>query len=176
MPSVMVRSFLSQIILTPADRRLETLFQIFYSTPRDVMQELAAQELSAREWRWHKVLRQWLQKDTREANQAASTPIVDLTNNTPIGIPPQRMSERTERGVFIFFDHLNWRRERREVLIDYDSLDLRQVGQPDGAAVNVMGGSGAGSFSNAPPGMGMSGSGAVASQGIERQSSVISGA
>lgn len=144
------------------------------------MQELAAQELSVREWRWHKVLRQWLQKDTRETNQGGSIPIIDHTNNAPIGVPPQRMTEHSERGVYIFFDHLNWRRERREVLIDYESLDLRQVGQPtNGAAVNAMGGAGSGTFS-VPPGMGgMSGSGAVASQGvagIERQSSVNSGA
>lgn len=142
------------------------------------MQELAAQELSVREWRWHKVLRQWLQKDTRETNQGASIPIFDHTNNAPIGVPPVRMSERSERGVYIFFDHLNWRRERREVLLDYDSLDSRQVGQPNGAAVNAMGGAGSGTFS-APPGMGMSGSGAVANQGVagvERQNSVMSGA
>lgn len=142
------------------------------------MQELAAAELSVREWRWHKVLRQWLQKDTREANQSTTLAIIDHTNNAPVGVPPHRLTERSERGIYIFFDHLNWRRERRELQLDYDQLDNRQVGQPNGVAMNVMGGAGPGAFT-APPGMGMSGSGAVASQGvagIERQSSVISGA
>lgn len=164
------------------DKPPETLLQIFYSQPRDVMQELAAQELASREWRWHKVLRQWLQKDTRETNQSSSIPLIDHTTGAPYGVLPIRMSDSSERGVYIFFDHQNWRRERREVLLDYESLDLRQVGQPtNGAAVNsTMGGAGsAGTFSAPPPGMGMSGSGAVASQGvagIERQSSVNSGA
>ena len=51
--------------------------------PHDIMQELAAQELTARDWRWHKLLRQWLQKDTREANNSSSMPIIDLTSGAP---------------------------------------------------------------------------------------------
>lgn len=164
--------------LNLTDFPLETLLQIFYTMPRDVMQELAAQELSIREWRWHKVLRQWLQKDTRETNSSSALPIMDHTNGAPIGIPPQRLTDHTESGVYIFFDHLAWRRERRNFQLDYDQLDSRQGGQVNGAAINAMSGAGSGTFS-APPGMGMSGSGAVASQGvagIERQNSVISGA
>ena len=110
--------------------------------PRDIMQELAAQELTARDWRWHKLLRQWLQKDTREANTNSSVPILDLTNNTPIGVPPQQISSRQERGVYVFFDVLNWRRERREFMLNYDELDHRfamggaiTVGQMQGGPV-----------------------------------------
>lgn len=103
----------------------ETLFCIFYQMPRDIMQELAAQELTARDWRWHKLLRQWLQKDTREANTNTSVPILDLTNNTPIGVAPIQISNRQERGVYVFFDVLNWRRERREFVLNYDELDHR---------------------------------------------------
>ncbi|QIX01039.1 hypothetical protein AMS68_006556 [Peltaster fructicola] len=112
----------------------ETLFCIFYQNPRDLLQEQAAQELNARDWRWHKVLRQWLQKDSQHgasANSAAgggagsSLPILDLTNGTPVGVPPQRVSADIERGVYIFFDVMNWRRERREFVLAFTELDQR---------------------------------------------------
>ena len=35
--------------------RVETLFYIFYSMPRDAMQAAAAVELYNRKWRYHKV-------------------------------------------------------------------------------------------------------------------------
>uniref|UniRef100_A0A093VDL7 Structural maintenance of chromosomes protein 2 n=2 Tax=Talaromyces marneffei TaxID=37727 RepID=A0A093VDL7_TALMA len=41
----------------------ETLFYIFYSMPRDVLQELVAEELMGRKWRYHKVERCWLTRD-----------------------------------------------------------------------------------------------------------------
>ncbi|KAK7522489.1 hypothetical protein IWZ03DRAFT_371400 [Phyllosticta citriasiana] len=84
----------------------ETLFAIFYQNPRDVIQEVAAQELWNRDWRWHKELRQWMMKDA----------------NFP---QPQRLSDKQERGCYIFFDVNNWRRERRELLLDYEHLDQR---------------------------------------------------
>ncbi|KAF2455092.1 hypothetical protein BDY21DRAFT_351192 [Lineolata rhizophorae] len=71
----------------------ETLFAIFYQFPRDVIQEVAAQELYNRDWRWHKELRQWMMKDNSIAQ-------------------PIRVSEKQERGLYIFFDVNNWRRER----------------------------------------------------------------
>ena len=39
---------------------LETLFYLFYSMPRDILQACAAQELYRREWRYHGELRLWL--------------------------------------------------------------------------------------------------------------------
>ena len=39
--------------------QLETLFHIFYSLPRDVLQAYAAQELYDRLWRYHATLKQW---------------------------------------------------------------------------------------------------------------------
>jgi len=108
-----------------ANKSPETLFCIFYQMPHDIMQELAAQELTARDWRWHKLLRQWLQKDTREANNSSSMPIIDLTSGAPIAVQPVRVSERVERGVYVFFDVMNWRRERREFVLNYDELDQR---------------------------------------------------
>jgi len=41
---------------------LETLFYIFYSMPKDVLQAYAAQELYAREWRYHGELKLWLKR------------------------------------------------------------------------------------------------------------------
>lgn len=86
----------------------ETLFAIFYQYTRDVMQEMAAAELYSRDWRWHKQLRQWMMKDASMAQ-------------------PLRITERSERGVYVFFDAMNWRRERREYLLEYDSLDQRHA-------------------------------------------------
>lgn len=93
----------------------ETLFFVFYQNPRDVVQELAAGELYSRDWRWHKELQQWMMKDAQMA-------------------APLRVSERSERGVYIFFDANNWRRERREFVLNYDHLDQRHgATQPQAA-------------------------------------------
>lgn len=147
--------------VTKADHTPETLFCIFYQMPHDIMQELAAQELTARDWRWHKLLRQWLQKDTREANTSSSMPILDLTNGAPIAVQPVRVSERVERGVYVFFDVMNWRRERREFVLNYDELDQRFA---MGGAIQVANGGPV-----MPPGGGALGSvpsGAVSQSGM----------
>lgn len=102
---------------------------------------MAAIELTARDWRWHKVLRQWLQKDTREASSGSSLPIVDLATSQPIGAQPVRVGERSERGVYVFFDAMNWQRQRREFVLDYGELDHRHAGgqqQPGGGMTNGM--------------------------------------
>ena len=39
--------------------QVETLFYLFYSMPRDVLQACAAQELYRREWRYHGELKLW---------------------------------------------------------------------------------------------------------------------
>lgn len=71
----------------------ETLLAIFYQFPRDILQEIAAQELYNRDWRWHIKLQQWMMKDP------------DLP-------APIRLSPKEERGWYLFFDVTNWRRER----------------------------------------------------------------
>ncbi|GAX10842.1 CCR4-NOT transcription complex subunit 2 [Fistulifera solaris] len=43
--------------------QLETLFYIFYSLPKDVLQAYAAQELYTREWRYHGELKLWFKRD-----------------------------------------------------------------------------------------------------------------
>ncbi|KXS98501.1 hypothetical protein AC578_2620 [Pseudocercospora eumusae] len=100
----------------------ETLFQCFYTMPGDICQELAACELVTRDWRWHKVLRQWLQKDSRETT--SNIPTYDMTNGATPGQQSVRLSETTERGVYVFFNQYEWRRERREFTLDYEHLEL----------------------------------------------------
>jgi CCR4-NOT transcription complex subunit 2 len=84
----------------------DTLFAIFYQFPRDVLQELAAQELFSRDWRFHTQLRQWMQKDTRYG-------------------PPTHINARQERGYYVFFDAMTWSRNTREFLLHYEHLDQR---------------------------------------------------
>ena len=103
----------------------------------------------SREWRWHKVLRQWLQKDSTTASStnpsSSALPLKDLTNGHPIGAPPVRLGERGEKGVYVFFDAMNWRRERRWLELDYEHLDpARESSLVNGAGLAVGGGVGQG--------------------------------
>mmetsp|Transcript_19347 Transcript_19347/g.22411 ORF Transcript_19347/g.22411 Transcript_19347/m.22411 type:complete len:428 (+) Transcript_19347:119-1402(+) len=68
--------------------QLETLFYIFYALPRDVLQAYAAQELYAREWKYHVDLKLWF----RRASAA------DGVTNTGGGVQ------------FIYFDINSWER------------------------------------------------------------------
>ncbi|KAL8703624.1 MAG: hypothetical protein Q9201_003194 [Fulgogasparrea decipioides] len=88
----------------------ETLFWIFYTQPRDVMQELAAHELTNRNWRYHKELMMWLTKDPNFGE-------------------PVQISEGVERGSYIFFNHRTWQRARSEFELSYESLD-NHIPQP----------------------------------------------
>ncbi|KAL8996647.1 MAG: hypothetical protein Q9188_006524 [Gyalolechia gomerana] len=81
----------------------ETLFWIFYTQPRDLMQELAASELTGRNWRYHKELMMWLTKDTTYGE-------------------PVPLGDGTERGSYIFFNHRTWQRARSEFVLSYESL------------------------------------------------------
>ncbi|KAK1067097.1 transcriptional regulator [Friedmanniomyces endolithicus] len=146
----------------PLERRMgafsdETLFSIFYQNPNDYRQELAAIELTARDWRWHKILRQWLQKDTREVS-TGSLPIVDLAPTLPVAAPTVRLDERTERGVYVFFDAMNWQRQRREFVLDYGELDHKHAGVGGqvvpGMGANGMGGGVGGGAVGPAPGLG----------------------
>jgi CCR4-NOT transcription complex subunit 2 len=154
------------LICTP-----ETLFSIFYQNPRDVLQELAAQELMSREWRWHKVLRQWLQKDSPTASStnpsSSALPLRDLTNGHPIGAPPVRLGERGEKGVYVFFDAMNWRRERRWLDLDYEHLDPPRGSAMVNGAAPVIGG---------PVGRRLDGAGQVPPDGMGAGSASIPGA
>ncbi|KNE64640.1 hypothetical protein AMAG_09997 [Allomyces macrogynus ATCC 38327] len=96
----------------------ETLFYIFYAMPRDQVQDLAAAELYARHWRYHKDLQLWLTKDTSADAMAvaAATGVKTATY---------------ERGLFIFFDVTTFEKRSKEFTLYYDALEER----PPGGAV-----------------------------------------
>ncbi|KAJ4164539.1 hypothetical protein LMH87_006209 [Akanthomyces muscarius] len=81
----------------------ETLFWIFYSCPADIKQQMAAQELHTRNWRWHRKLQIWLTKDEQMA--------------------PQILGPNHERGWYIVWDANHWQRERREITLHYSDLE-----------------------------------------------------
>jgi CCR4-NOT transcription complex subunit 2 len=84
----------------------ETLFYIFYSMPRDILQEAAAQELYVRRWRFHKEFKLWLTKE-------------DL-NSEPIMKGPD-----FERGIYVFFDPSSWTKVKKEWILYFDQLEER---------------------------------------------------
>ncbi|KAJ5363079.1 hypothetical protein N7541_003923, partial [Penicillium brevicompactum] len=85
----------------------ETLFYIFYSMPRDIMQELVAEELMGRKWRYHKLERCWLTRDETYPGP------VDVERGV------------TERGVYLLWDPVSWKKIRREFILRYEDLDNR---------------------------------------------------
>jgi CCR4-NOT transcription complex subunit 2 len=46
--------------------QLETVFYMFYSMPRDLLQGTAAQELYRRDWRYHAELKLWLKSRAQQ--------------------------------------------------------------------------------------------------------------
>ncbi|KAA1473840.1 hypothetical protein DENSPDRAFT_840356 [Dentipellis sp. KUC8613] len=86
----------------------ETLFFMFYSSPRDALQEVAAQELFNRNWRYHKDLRLWLTKES--------------------GTTPSQKVPGGEQGTYTFWDPDNWGKERKEMTVLYS--DLEEKSQP----------------------------------------------
>lgn len=79
-----------------------TLFFIFYTKPRDILQELSARELNRRNWRYHKELQVWLTKDTNSEPKAAG-----------IG---------AEEGTYIFFDPVSWDFVTKTLVLYYNSI------------------------------------------------------
>ncbi|RKP00879.1 hypothetical protein CXG81DRAFT_3834, partial [Caulochytrium protostelioides] len=82
----------------------ETLFYIFYTLPRERLQEAAAQELYRRAWRFHKELKVWMTPDEQA--------------------PPVK-GNGYERGMFICFDPTVWAKVRKEGTLYYDQLEQR---------------------------------------------------
>ncbi|KAH9845122.1 CCR4-NOT transcription complex subunit 2-like [Teratosphaeria destructans] len=142
----------------------ETLFFIFFSQPRDIAQQRAAAELERRDWRWHKLLRQWLRRDTPQQNYPNSSSLVvtDLAPGIPVGTPPKaRQGTTQEVGVYVFFDAPNWRRVRREFVLEHTELDHGDAG----AAMSALAASAEGGF----------GGGALGQQQIARSWGVGAG-
>lgn len=99
--------------VTPLHERIngfndETLFYIFYSMPRDIMQELVAEELVGRKWRFHKVQKMWL---TRDENYTAAQELEPKVS---------------EAGYYVWWDWVNWRKVRRQSVLRYEDLDAME--------------------------------------------------
>jgi len=107
----------------------ETLFFMFYAHPRDMMQEIAAQELWNRNWRYHKDLRVWLTKET--------------------GTSPSQKQPGGELGMFTIWDSENWEKTRKRVQVSYSDLEEKtNPAFPAGAGIGGMGGMGSGMSGN----------------------------
>ncbi|GLB38599.1 putative NOT2 / NOT3 / NOT5 family protein [Lyophyllum shimeji] len=85
----------------------ETLFFMFYSSPRDALQEVAAQELWNRNWRYHKDLRLWITKES--------------------GTAPSQKVPGGEQGTYTFWDPENWAKERKDMTVLYADLEEKNV-------------------------------------------------
>ncbi|KAJ3936053.1 MAG: NOT2 family protein [Lentinula lateritia] len=85
----------------------ETLFFMFYSSPRDALQEVAAQELYNRNWRFHKELRLWITKDN--------------------GSNPSSKVPGGESGQYTYWDPENWTKERKDMTVIYAELEEKNV-------------------------------------------------
>ncbi|KAI1133096.1 CobW/HypB/UreG, nucleotide-binding domain-containing protein [Nemania abortiva] len=81
----------------------ETLMWIFYSCPGDYQQQLAAEQLYQRQWRWHKKLKLWLTKDEI--------------------MHPRILSAQHEEGYYIVWSTDEWRKERRQLTLHYADLE-----------------------------------------------------
>lgn len=96
--------------VTPLRERIsgfteETLFYIFYSMPRDLMQVLVAEELIGRRWRYHKGEKQWLTRD--ESHE-----------------PPREVDPGvSEIGYYLWWDEKQWKKIRKQHLLRYEDLE-----------------------------------------------------
>lgn len=94
--------------------QLETLFYVFYSMPRDVLQLAAAQELTNRNWKFHKELRMWI---------------------TPVpGVEPVKLRPGCERGSYFVWNPEAWAKEKRDLVLSYADIEDKAVQQQAGGA------------------------------------------
>ena len=83
----------------------ETLFYIFYTMPRDIMQEIVAEELMGRKWRFHIPQKMWLTRD----------------ENAP---PPVEVDPGvSESGTYLCWNPKEWKRQRVQFILKYEELD-----------------------------------------------------
>ncbi|KAK7689901.1 hypothetical protein QCA50_006540 [Cerrena zonata] len=85
----------------------ETLFYMFYASPRDALQEVAAFELYGRNWRFHKDLRLWITKES--------------------GTSPSQKVLGGERGTYSYWDPENWEKNRKEMTVVYSDLEEKSL-------------------------------------------------
>ncbi|CAI5743702.1 unnamed protein product [Peronospora destructor] len=128
---------------------LETLFFIFYSMPKDVLQAYAAQELYSREWRYHAELKTWLKRaspaDASLVNNHLSSPAggtstgasASASTNGSIGSIGSAMGSGAGPSLansslapqFLFFDTAIW--ERRVFTGNINSISAGVLGEEE---------------------------------------------
>ncbi|CCI41627.1 unnamed protein product [Albugo candida] len=86
--------------------QLETLFYVFYSMPKDIVQAYAAQELYARGWRYHSERSIWLKR--ANLRDFASEKRLEIDGADELN------------GAFVYFDANHWECRR---LIDHENLE-----------------------------------------------------
>lgn len=101
----------------------ETLFYIFYTQVKDIMQELVAEELMGRKWRFHIPMGMWM---TRDENA-----------QPPVEVEPGI----SESGTYWWWDFKAWQKVRKQFILKYSDLDdhLQRgtgVGSVGGGALN----------------------------------------
>jgi len=82
----------------------ETLFYIFYTSPRDMIQEDAASELRARKWSYHMKEKMWFVKDDSSQSQWV-------------------LPGKVEFGYFIWWDWRNWRKMKRQYEMRWEDVE-----------------------------------------------------
>ncbi|OWZ20479.1 hypothetical protein PHMEG_0005094 [Phytophthora megakarya] len=128
---------------------LETLFFIFYSMPKDILQAYAAQELYSREWRYHAELKTWLKRAspadaallTGNANSSvggsSSGSPTGASGNGSIGSIGSAMSSSSGPSLansshapqFLYFDTTTW--ERRVFTGNINSISAGLLGEEE---------------------------------------------
>lgn len=96
----------------------DTLFYIFYTSPKDIIQEEVATELMSRKWRFHMKEKMWLTRDDTTAN------------------PVILEKDVCEQGYYIWWDYRNWKRIRKAYVLRYEDLDDHLSG---GRSLNMPG-------------------------------------
>ena len=92
----------------------ETLFYIFYAMPGDRMQELAARELFARAWRFHKPTKTWISMTESRDNNISSA------GNNGNG---QFKAALNEALNFFVFDQTTWIKVKRSLTLQLGDIE-----------------------------------------------------
>ena len=120
----------------------ETLFYMFYAMPGDKMQELAARELTGRNWRFHKELKVWIMLEDPASVQKAmispdlsgalpKTPGVIGSGKAPTPISNLLQSKGNSLNTYSVFDPQTWTKISKELPIRADQLEDRFLTIPD---------------------------------------------
>ncbi|KAF4318428.1 hypothetical protein BBO99_00003611 [Phytophthora kernoviae] len=128
---------------------LETLFFIFYSMPKDVLQAYAAQELYSREWRYHAELKTWLKRaspadaalltgnPSTSPSGSSSGTSAGAAGNGSIGSIGSAMGSNSGSSLansslgpqFLYFDTATW--ERRVFTGNIHSVSAGLLGEEE---------------------------------------------